>query len=127
MLRRLKLRHGLNPAEIEDLVDILAIQAELIEPLAGVEPGLPDAADQPGLGALLAAGKTSGVVCLITGDKDLPALAAGYPMVTPHNSGKRMPGCDAAVPPAPTFLHASGCIRPASQARKASLRSTPQR
>jgi putative PIN family toxin of toxin-antitoxin system len=83
VLPRLKPRHGLNPAEIEDFVDILAIQAELIEPLPDVEPSLRDADDQPVLGALLAARKTSGADYLITGDKDLLALAARYPIVTP--------------------------------------------
>jgi putative PIN family toxin of toxin-antitoxin system len=83
VLPRLKPRHGLNPAEIEDFIDILAIQAELIEPLPDVEPSLRDADDQPVLGALLAARKTSGADYLITGDKDLLALAARYPIVTP--------------------------------------------
>lgn len=83
VLPRLKQRHGLSPAEIEDLVDILAIQAEQVEPLAAAEPDLRDAADQPVLGALLAARKVSGADYLITGDKDLLALAGRYPIVTP--------------------------------------------
>ncbi len=83
VLPRLKQRHGLSSAEIEDLVDILAIQAELVEPLAAAEPELRDAADQSVLGALLTARKGSGADYLITGDKDLLVLAARYPIITP--------------------------------------------
>jgi putative PIN family toxin of toxin-antitoxin system len=83
VLPRLNHRHGLSPAEIEDLVDILAIQAELVEPLAAAVPELRDAANQPVLGALLAARNGSGADYLITGDKDLLALAERYPIVTP--------------------------------------------
>ena len=83
VLPRLAHRHGLTSAEIDDLVDVLSIQAELIEPLAGVEPDLRDAGDQPVLGTLLAALASSGVDYLITGDKDLLALTGRYPIVTP--------------------------------------------
>lgn len=83
VLPRLKQRHGLSPAEIEDLVDILAIQAELVEPLPAADPELRDAADQPVLGALLAAQKGSGADYLITGDKDLLVLAGRYPIIMP--------------------------------------------
>lgn len=83
VLPRLAHRHGLTSAEIDDLVDVLSIQAELIEPLAGAEPDLRDAADQPVLGTLLAALASSGVDYLITGDKDLLALTGRYPIVTP--------------------------------------------
>ena len=83
VLPRLAHRHGLTLAEIEDLADALSIQAEVIEPLPGLEPDLRDAADQPVLGTLLAALKTSEVNYLITGDKDLLALAERYPIVTP--------------------------------------------
>jgi putative PIN family toxin of toxin-antitoxin system len=83
VLPRLAHRHGLTLAEIEDLVDVLSIQAEVIEPLPGVEPELRDVDDQPVLGTLLAARKTSGVDYLITGDKDLLALAERYPIVDP--------------------------------------------
>lgn len=65
------------------MVDALSIQAEVIEPLPGVEPDLRDTADQPVLGTLLAALKTSGADYLITGDKDLLALAERYPIVPP--------------------------------------------
>ena len=83
VLPRLVHRHGLTLAEIEDLVDILSIQAELIEPLSGAEPDLRDVDDQPVLGTLLAALKTSKVDYLITGDKDLLAMAERYPIVAP--------------------------------------------
>ncbi len=83
VLPRLAHRHGLTLAEIEDLVDVLSIQAEVIEPLPSVEPDLRDVADQPVLGTLLAALKTSGADYLITGDKDLLAIAERYQIVTP--------------------------------------------
>ncbi len=83
VLPRLAHRHSLTLAEIEDLVDVLSIQAEVIEPLPGIEPDLRDVADQPVLGTLLAALKTSGADYLITGDKDLLAIADRYPIVTP--------------------------------------------
>lgn len=83
VLPRLAHRHGLTSAEIEDLVDSLSLQAEILEPLPGDVPALRDAADQPVLGTLLAALGTSGADYLITGDKDLLALAEHYPIVTP--------------------------------------------
>lgn len=83
VLPRLAHSHGLTLAEIDDLVDVLSIQAEVIEPLPGVEPELRDVDDQPVLGTLLAARKTSGVDYLITGDKDLLAMAERYPIVAP--------------------------------------------
>jgi putative PIN family toxin of toxin-antitoxin system len=83
VLPRLAHRHGLTLAEIDDLVDVLSIQAEVIEPLPSAEPELRDVDDQPVLGTLLAARKTSGVDYLITGDKDLLALAERYPIVDP--------------------------------------------
>lgn len=83
VLPRLGNRHALTLSEIDDLVDALSIQAEVIEPLAGVEPDLRDVDDQPVLGTLLAALSASGADYLITGDKDLLALAERYPIVTP--------------------------------------------
>lgn len=83
VLPRLNNRHGLTLAEIEDLVDALSFQAEVIEPLAIVEPDLRDIEDLPVLGTLLAALKTSDVDYLITGDKDLLVMAERYPIVTP--------------------------------------------
>lgn len=83
VLPRLAHRHGLTPAEIDDLVDALSIQAEIVEPQPGVEPDLRDEDDQSVLGTLLAALKTSDADYLITGDKDLLALADRHPIVTP--------------------------------------------
>lgn len=83
VLPRLAQCHGLKAAEIDDLVDALCIQAEVIEPASGAQPDLRDTDDQPVLATLLAALKTSGADYLITGDKDLLALADRYPIVTP--------------------------------------------
>ena len=83
VLPRLAHRHGLTLAEIDDLVDVLSIQAEVIEPRPGVDPELRDVDDQPVVGTLLAALETSGVDYLITGDKDLLAMAERYPIVAP--------------------------------------------
>ena len=85
VLPRLAHRHGLTSAEIDDLVDALSIQAEVIEPLPGTEPDLRDMDDQQVLGTLLAALKASNADYLITGDKDLLAMAERYPIVTPAN------------------------------------------
>jgi len=79
MLPKLTHRHGLTPAEISDLVDALFIQAEVIDPPADIEPNLRDINDQPVLAAL----KVSGADYLISGDKDLLALADAYPIVSP--------------------------------------------
>lgn len=83
VLSRLAHRYGLTPIEQDDLVDILAIQAEIMMPILGHEPALRDLNDQPVLGTLLAALKTSGADALITGDKDLLALSGEYPIVAP--------------------------------------------
>lgn len=83
VLPRLAHRHGLTEAEIEDLVDILSIQAELIQPTPDSVPELRDADDQPVLGTLLAGLQAGQVDYLITGDKDLLALADTYPIVSP--------------------------------------------
>ena len=83
VLPRLAHRHGLSASEIDDLVDALSIQAELIEPAPGSEPELRDPNDQSVLGTLLAALETSAADYLITGDKDLLALAHRHPIITP--------------------------------------------
>lgn len=83
VLPRLASRHGLTTTEIDDLVDILSIQAEVIEPLDDHETELRDINDQPVLGTLLAALQLAGADYLITGDKDLLALAGRYPIATP--------------------------------------------
>ena len=83
VLPRLAHRHGLTLAEIDDLVDVLSIQAEVIDPLPGMESELQDINDLPVLGTLLAAIKTSDADYLITGEKDLLALAGRYPILAP--------------------------------------------
>jgi putative PIN family toxin of toxin-antitoxin system len=83
VLPRLVNRHSLSAAEIEDFVDILSIQAEIVDPLPNHEPELRDQNDQPVLGTLLAALRTGGVDYLVTGDKDLLALSESFPIVTP--------------------------------------------
>lgn len=93
VLPKLEHRYGLSPAEIADLVDILSIQAELVEPAATDVPALRDADDGPVLGMLLEALHNGGADYLVTGDKDLLTLASGYPIITPaefwaaHGSG----------------------------------------
>jgi putative PIN family toxin of toxin-antitoxin system len=83
VLPRLANRHGLSHAEMEDLVDILSIQAELVKPQSETDSDLRDADDLPVLGTLLAAIQEQGAHYLITGDKDLLALAERYPILTP--------------------------------------------
>lgn len=83
VLPRLAHRHGLRASEIDDLVDALSIQAESIEPATGSTPDLRDPKDEDVLGTLIAALQTSTADYLITGDKDLLALADRHPIVTP--------------------------------------------
>lgn len=83
VLPRLASRHGLSATEIDDLVDILAIQAAVIEPEPTSDPELRDANDLPVLGTLLAALTAGSADYLITGDKDLLALAERFPVMTP--------------------------------------------
>lgn len=83
VLPRLTGRYGLTAAEIADLVDVLAIQADVVESAEQIIIELRDATDQPVLGTLLAALKSSGADYLVTGDKDLLALAGKFPIITP--------------------------------------------
>ena len=83
VLPRLAHRHGLTPNDIDDLIDALAIQAELVEPEAIGEPELADLNDQPVLGTLIAALHGGQAHVLITGDKALLALPNRYPIRTP--------------------------------------------
>lgn len=83
VLPRLANRHALSAAEIEDLVDILSIQAEIVQPLPIHEPELRDMNDQPILGTLLAAQHAQGADYLVTGDKDLLVMGDRFPIVTP--------------------------------------------
>ena len=69
----------MSTAEIRDLLESLVFGVDLVEPASVNDGDLRDAADQPVLGTLLA----SGAVYLITGDKDLLALAGKHPVLTP--------------------------------------------
>lgn len=83
VLPRLSHRHGLSSAEIDDLLDILAIQAEILEPQIPDEQLLRDTNDLPVLGTLLAAHQSGKLDYLLTGDKDLLILGDRYPILTP--------------------------------------------
>jgi predicted nucleic acid-binding protein len=82
-LPRLVHRHGLTPEAIDDLIDTLAILAELVEPEAVVEGDLIDRDDLPVLGTLLAALRLGLAQTLVTGDKALLTLRDRYPVCTP--------------------------------------------
>lgn len=68
-----------SPAEIRDIAESALFKAEIVEPSGELDEALRDKADGPVLGTLLA----SGADYLITGNKDLLALAGRYPIVTP--------------------------------------------
>jgi uncharacterized protein len=78
VLPRLSRIH-LSRGEIRDLVDSLLFRVDIVEPDAGEDTSLRDAADQQVLATL----RASRANYLITGDKDLLALAEKYPIVTP--------------------------------------------
>ena len=65
--------------EIRDLVDSFLGLAQIVGPASVIEPALRNPADQQVLGTL----RASGADYLITGDKDLLALAEKYPIITP--------------------------------------------
>jgi uncharacterized protein len=69
----------MNSGKLRDLVDSFMFLADIVEPDTYEEPALRDANDQKVLGTLVAAKADY----LITGDKDLLALAEKYPIVTP--------------------------------------------
>jgi putative PIN family toxin of toxin-antitoxin system len=79
VLPRLNHRLKWQPNDFADLVDILAIQADVVEPEAVEGDALRDAKDRPVLGTLIA-GKAD---YMVTGDRDLLALAHEYAIVTP--------------------------------------------
>ena|SRR5690348_2003251 len=72
-------RLQLTPSGIEDLIDTIIFLSDVVEPDAFEDADLRDPADQQVLATLLA----SNADYLITGDKDLLALAEKYPIVTP--------------------------------------------
>jgi putative PIN family toxin of toxin-antitoxin system len=69
----------LTTAEMRDLADSFLFMAEIVEPSSEREESLRDEADQLVLGTLRAAKADY----LVTGDKDLLALADRYRIVTP--------------------------------------------
>jgi putative PIN family toxin of toxin-antitoxin system len=81
-------RIKLSPMEIRDLADSFMFMAEIVEPGGKVEKALRDKADLPVLQTLQAAKADY----LITGDKDLLALAGRYPIVTPADFWERHGG-----------------------------------
>lgn len=72
-------KNTLSPSSIRDLADSFLFLADIVEPEVAHKTELRDSTDQPILGTFLAA---SGHY-LITGDKDLLALAEQYPILTP--------------------------------------------
>jgi len=72
-------RIDLSTSEIRDLVDSLMFLADIVEPDAEQDASLRDLGDQQVLATL----RVSQADYLITGDKDLLALAEKYPIVTP--------------------------------------------
>lgn len=78
-------RIRLSPTELQDLVDSLLFLADIVEPQGLLEKALRDPADQPVLQTLL----SSQAQYLITGDKDLLALADRYPILGPADFWER--------------------------------------
>jgi putative PIN family toxin of toxin-antitoxin system len=79
---------SMTPAEIRDLADSLMLLADVVEPAGQPDVDLRDSADQLVLLTLLAAD----VHYLVTGDKDLLALADRYPILTPADFWSRHGG-----------------------------------
>jgi uncharacterized protein len=88
VLPRLNRRLNWQPADLSDLIDILALEAELALPLALGKKLPRDVKDVPVLGTLLAAKADY----LVTGDKDLLALAERHPIVSPADFWQRHGG-----------------------------------
>ena len=78
-------RVNLSASEIRDLVDSFVFLADMVEPDGGQDAELRDSADQQVLGTL----RASQADYLITGDKDLLALAEKYSIVTPATFWER--------------------------------------
>lgn len=72
-------RMRLSPSEIRDLIDSLMFVADVVAPEATQDAMLRDPSDQP----VLATWRAAGARYLVTGDKDLLALAERYPIITP--------------------------------------------
>jgi len=118
VLPRLSSRDGLTTIAMNDLVDILSIETEVIDPLPTGAPDLRDASDQSVLGTLLAAMKSARVDYLVTGDKDLLALAGCFSIVTPADFWAHMAGFDSGrATPAPSVAGTTPPPRPRPVAR----------
>lgn len=76
---------ALNAAEIRDLADSFLFLAEIVAPVPVPEETLRDPAGLPVLGTLLAARADY----LIAGDKDILALGALFPILTPAEFWER--------------------------------------
>lgn len=76
-----RLNHRLNwqDADFADFLDILAVTTDLVDPSPVSDERLRDIADRPVLGTLIAAQADY----LVTGDRDLLALAEHYPILSP--------------------------------------------
>ena len=74
-------RLGWSTEEIRDFVDSLTFLADIIEPVQSADPQLRDEADQPVPGTFSAANARY----LVTGDKDLLALAHRYRIISSAN------------------------------------------
>ena len=85
VLPRLNRRLKWQPNDFADLIDILAIEADLVEPQQLKGTAARDAADVPVLGTLLAANADY----LVTGDADLLVLADRYSIVSPTEFWRR--------------------------------------
>ena len=92
VLPRLRHRHQMSDGEIGDLVDILALLAEVIEPVDLLANAVRDGRDTPVLGTLVAGLRVECVDYLITGDKDLLTLSNRYPIITPAEFWSRHGG-----------------------------------
>ena len=81
-------RVAMTPAEIRDLADSFMFLADVVEPSGELDADLRDSADQPVLQTKMAAVADY----LITGDKDLRALAERHPVITPADFWARHGG-----------------------------------
>lgn len=92
VLPKLAHRHALTSQQIDDLVDIYSIKAEIVEPLDVEPPELRDRTDAPILGSFEAAKQTGLLDYIISGDKDLLVLVDRYPVLSPSDFWQRHQG-----------------------------------
>lgn len=85
VLPRLNHRLHWQPTDFANLIDILAMLADLVEPAMGENNALRDENDIPVLGTLLA----SKADYLVTGDGDLLVMADRHPILTPAEFWRR--------------------------------------